>query len=228
VRLGAGPVLVRWTGRPEGDLGPIEDGAGSDSRARVPDLERRRRALIDRSWSWVRQVHGAEVVVVRQPGDGNGARADALVSNHPESCLAIFTADCAPIALASPEGVLGAVHAGWRGLMAGVVDSAARAMRALGASQIEAALGPCIHPECYEFSPADLDRAEERFGPTVGGVTMEGGPALDLPEAVRVSLGAAEVELVADEDICTACSPAHFSYRARGERERMALVVWRA
>jgi YfiH family protein len=173
-------------------------------------------------------VHGAEVVVVRQPGDGSGARADALVSDHPESCLAIFTADCAPIALASPEGVLGAVHAGWRGLIAGVVGSAARAMRRLGASRIEAALGPCIHPECYEFSPGDLDRAEERFGPTVRGVTIGGRPALDLPEAARVSLGAADVELVADEDICTACSPAHFSYRARGERERMALVVWRA
>jgi YfiH family protein len=173
-------------------------------------------------------VHGAEVVVVRQPGDCSGAQADALVSDHPESCLAVFTADCAPIALSSPEGVLGAVHAGWRGLLAGVVGSAAGGMRSLGASRIEAALGPCIHPECYEFSPHDLDRAEERLGPTVRGVTSEGRPALDLREAVRVSLDAADVELVADVDICTACSPAHFSYRARGERERMALVVWRA
>jgi hypothetical protein len=142
--------------------------------------------------------------------------------------LTVFTADCAPIALASPEGLFGAVHAGWRGLTTGVVGSAAQAMRALGASRIEAALGPCIHPECYEFSPADLDRAAVRFGSTVRGVTTTGRPALDLPEAVRVSLRAADVELVADEDICTACSPEHFSYRARGERQRMALVVWRA
>lgn len=221
VRFGAGPVLAQWTGRPEGDLGPSDASNG-------PELDRRRRALVDRSWSWVRQVHGADVVVVRHPGDGTGARADALVSDHPESCLAIFTADCAPIALGSPEGVLGAVHAGWRGLMAGVVGSAAEAMRARGASRIEAALGPCIHPECYEFSPADLDRAADQFGPGVRSVTATDRPALDLPEAVRVSLRAAAVELVADEEICTACSPAHFSYRARGERQRMALVVWRA
>jgi len=221
VRFGAGPVHARWTGRPEGDLGPAEASDGSE-------LELRRRALVDRSWSWATQVHGADVVVVRGPGEPEGARADALVSDHPASCLAVFTADCAPIALASPEGVLGAVHAGWRGLMAGVVGSAARAMRDLGATRVEAALGPCIHVECYEFSPGDLDRAVDRLGPTVRGVTTTGRPALDLPEAVRVSLQEADVELVADEDVCTACSPGHFSYRARGERQRMALVVWRA
>jgi YfiH family protein len=215
--------MARWTARAEGDLGPVAAGDGP-----AIALERRRRALVDRSWSWVSQVHGAAVVVVREPGDGGGVQADALVSDHPASCLAVFTADCAPIALASPEGVLGAVHAGWRGLMAGVVGSAAGAMRTLGASRIEAALGPCIHPECYEFSPGDLDRAAARFGPTVRGATATGWPALDLPETVKVSLRAADVELVADEEICTACSPRHFSYRARGERERMALVVWRA
>ena len=221
MRLGACPVLARWTGRPEGDLGPVGAGDGRE-------LERRRRALVDRSWSWVTQVHGAGVVVVREPGDGGGATADALVSAHREACLAVFTADCAPIAMASPEGVLGAVHAGWRGVMGGVVDSAAKAMRDLGASRIDAALGPSIHPECYEFSPGDLDRAADRFGPTVRAMTATGRPALDLPAMVRVSLGAAGVELVADEDVCTACSPTHFSYRARGERQRMALVVWRA
>jgi YfiH family protein len=173
-------------------------------------------------------VHGAGVVVVREPGDGGGAEGDALVSDHPACCLAVFTADCAPIALASPEGVLGAVHAGWRGLAAGVVASAAQAMRHLGATRIEAALGPCIHPECYEFSSEDLDRVADRLGPTVRGVTTAGRPAFDLPRAVRASLRAADVELVVDEDICTACSRRHFSYRARGERQRMALVVWPA
>lgn len=192
------------------------------------ELEKRRRALVDRPWSWVTQVHGADVLVVRDPDHSGGARGDALVSDHPAACLAVFTADCAPIALASPEGVVGAVHAGWRGLMAGVVGSAAGAMRALGASRIEGALGPCIHAECYEFSPADLDAVAASLGPVVRARTATGRPALDLPEAVRASLRAADVELVADEDVCTACSPAHFSYRARGERQRMALVVWPA
>jgi hypothetical protein len=192
------------------------------------ELERRRRALVDRQWSWVTQVHGTDVVVVRDPDQRGGAEADALVSDHPGACLAVFTADCAPIALASPEGVVGAVHAGWRGLTAGVVANAAEAMRALGASRIEAALGPCIHAECYEFSPGDLDAVAANLGAAVRAGTATGRPALDLPEAVRASLRAADVELVADEDVCTACSPTHFSYRARGEQQRMALVVWPA
>jgi YfiH family protein len=224
VRFTFAPVMARWTGRPEGDLGPAPEGDG----AAAAELEERRRALVDRPWSWVTQVHGADVLVVRDPDHGGGAQGDALVSDHPAACLAVFTADCAPIALASPEGVVGAVHAGWRGLMAGVVGSAVGAMRALGASRIEGALGPCIHAECYEFSPADLDAVAADLGPIVRARTATGRPALDLPEAVRASLRAADVELVADEDVCTACSPAHFSYRARGERQRMALVVWPA
>jgi YfiH family protein len=232
VKFSAGRVQARWTGRRDGDLGPADFGGGSETLGRPPrpagELERRRRAIVDRSWSWVTQVHGAGVVVVREPGDGGGGEGDALVSDHPACCLAVFTADCAPIALASPEGVLGAVHAGWRGLAAGVVASAAGAMRHLGATRIEAALGPCIHPECYEFSSEDLDRVADRLGPTVRGITTSGRPAFDLPRAVRASLRAADVELVVDEDICTACSPHHFSYRARGERQRMALVVWPA
>jgi hypothetical protein len=216
--------MARWTGRAEGDLGPAPEGDG----AAAAELEERRRALVDRPWSWVTQVHGADVLVARDPDHSGGAQGDALVSDHPDACLAVFTADCAPIALASPEGVIGAVHAGWRGLMAGVVGSAAGAMRALGASRIEAALGPCIHAECYEFSPADLDPVAANLGPAVRARTATGRPALDLPEAVRASLRAADIELVADEDVCTACSPAHFSYRARGERQRMALVVWPA
>jgi hypothetical protein len=224
VKFTAAPIIARWTGRPDGDLGPVPAG----DRAGGTALERRRRALVDRPWSWVTQVHGADVVVVRDPDHRGGAQGDALVSDHPGACLAVFTADCAPIALASPEGVVGAVHGGWRGLTAGVVGSAAGAMRALGATRIEAALGPCIHAECYEFSPGDLDLVAAQLGPAVQARTATGRPALDLPEAVRASLRAAGVELVTDEDVCTACSPAHFSYRARGERQRMALVVWPA
>ncbi len=216
--------MARWTGRPEGDLGPIATGDGPANG----ELERRRRALVDRPWSWVTQVHGAGVVVVRRPDQGGRGEADALVSDHPGVCLAVFTADCAPIALASPEGIIGAVHAGWRGLMSGVVGSAVETMQTLGASRIEAALGPCIHAECYEFSPGDLEPVAARLGPEVRASTATGRPALDLPEAVRASLRAAGVDLVADEDVCTACSPVHFSYRARGERQRMALVVWPA
>ena len=93
---------------------------------------------------------------------------------------------------------------------------------------IEAALGPCIHAECYEFSPADLDGAGRRLGDDVRATTSADGAALDLPAAVRAALAEAGVELVAEAGVCTACSAAHFSHRARGETERQATLVWLA
>jgi YfiH family protein len=190
-------------------------------------VESRRRAVLDRPWTWLRQVHGAGVVVVESPGAGAGRLADASVSTSPGAALTILTADCAPVALASPEGVLGAVHAGWRGLRAGVVEAAVAAMRRLGASEVVAALGPCLHAECCAFSPADLDSVATRLGPSVRGRTREGGPALDIPAAVAAALEGTGARLVAASPDCTACGPGYFSHRAGGDLERQALVVWR-
>jgi copper oxidase (laccase) domain-containing protein len=128
--------------------------------------------------------------------------------------------------LASQEGVVAVVHAGWRGLEVGVVGRAVATMRAVGASDVTAALGPCIRPECYEFSPADLDRLADRLGAAVRGETSDGRPALDVPAAVASALGDAGVTLVHDEAVCTSCSSEHFSHRARGELERQGTLVW--
>lgn len=184
--------------------------------------------MVDRPWSWLRQVHGAEVVIVDEPGAAAGETGDALVSRHPGACLAVFAADCAPVALASPEGVMGVAHAGWRGLVAGVLGRTTEAMRALGASHVVAAVGPCIHPECYEFSPADLDLVSAAVGASVAGRTKGGGLALDLPAGVRASLQAAGAEVVPGVARCTACSPGLFSHRARRDVGRQAVVVWPA
>ena len=220
-----GPAEVRFTGRTEGDLGH----AGSWVEVHEVDagVAARRRAVVDRPWSWLRQVHGAEVRVVDGPGKCAGEVGDALVTADAEAVLAVLTADCAPIALASDEGVIAAVHAGWRGLVAGVVDAAVAAMRDQGATDVVAALGPCIHAECYEFSEADLDVVAAELGDEVRGVTSDGRPALDVPAAVRRSLARADARLVHDTDVCTACSADHYSHRARGELERQAVVVWR-
>ncbi|MGI8793470.1 MAG: polyphenol oxidase family protein, partial [Acidimicrobiales bacterium] len=133
----------------------------------------------------------------------------------------------APVALASPEGIIGLAHAGRRGRVAGVVDATASAMRALGASSIDAALGPCIHAECYEFSEADLAVVAERLGPTVRAATADGRPALDVPAAVASACDLGGVRLVETSDRCTACDgDGYFSHRARAEPERQALVMW--
>lgn len=190
------------------------------------DVEARRRAVLDRPWSWLRQVHGDTVVVVTSPGDGAGAVADASVTADPATALSVLTADCAPVALSSAEGVIGVVHAGWRGLLAGVVERAVDGMRALGATRIEAALGPCVHAGCYEFGAADLDAVAARLGDGVRAQTSDGAPALDLPAGVRASLDRAGVALVHEDPTCTACSPHHFSWRAGRDDARQAMVVW--
>lgn len=161
-----------------------------------------------------------------EPGGPLGEEADAAVTSCRGAALAVLTADCAPVALASPEGVIGIVHAGWRGLLGGVVEAAVMAMRSLGAREVSAALGPSIWPHAYDFSPADLDVLAGRLGPTVRSSTSSGRPALDLPAAVGAALGRAGVALVAASQTCTHCSPVHWSWRARRDRGRQATVVW--
>jgi YfiH family protein len=188
----------------------------------------RRRSVLDVPWSWVRQVHGDGVVEVDRVGGGAGEVGDALVAVKPGPALAILTADCAPIALAGDNGVYAAVHAGWRGLQAGVIARAVDRLRARGATAIVAALGPCIHAECYAFSPDDLDLVAAQLGDAARGVTADGGPALDVPAAVRAALASLDVEVAHDADVCTACAPGYFSFRARGEAQRQAMIVHRA
>ncbi len=104
-----------------------------------------------------KQVHGTETVVVEKPWPEDQApRADALVTRVPGMALGILTADCAPVLLADSEArVIGAAHAGWRGALEGVIESAVAAMEDLGASapRIRAAIGPCIARISYEVGP---------------------------------------------------------------------------
>jgi copper oxidase (laccase) domain-containing protein len=130
------------------------------------------------------------------------------------------------VAFVSPDGVVGAAHAGWRGIEAGVLEATVRSMRALGARSILATLGPCIHPECYEFGASDLDRLAGRYGGAVRARTAAGSPALDMPSTVAAALARVDVELDTGASACTACGGSWWSHRARGERERQALAVW--
>ena len=209
---------VRFTGRAEGDMA---DSSGGD-----PVVAERRRALIDRPWTSLRQVHGARVVRVTRAGEGAGQAADAAVSALAGAPLAILAADCAPIAFFSSGGVIGGAHAGWRGLRAGVIEATVAAMRGLGAGRVLAALGPCIHAECYQFGEVELNDLVNRFGPDVRARDRNGAAAFDLPAAVRIGLARADAELVWDAGICTACSTDHWSWRARREAQRQAMVVW--
>jgi hypothetical protein len=170
-------------------------------------------------------VHGAQVAGIDGPSAAL-VESDAIVTSSPETALGVLGADCALLGLASPEGVIGVAHAGWRGLVAGVVGATVEAMRARGASRLEAVLSACVHKECYPFAAGDLARLAAVLGEEVIGTASDGSPAFDLPAAVRGRLAVAEVELVAAENECTACSGEYFSFRRHHEAARHLLGVW--
>ncbi len=203
--------------------------ADGDLRIDAPadELARRRRAICDLPWTWLRQVHGTTVLTVSEPAEHSGRAADALVTAVPGACLAVQTADCAPVLFESTDGrVIGAAHAGWRGLYDGVLEETVAAMRTLGAESMRARLGPCISPAAYEFGAAELTTMALRFGPEVVAASAAGTPALDLPAAVRSALGTLGVELDESEWTCTAGDPRYFSWRARRDQGRQASVIW--
>lgn len=187
-------------------------------------LAARRAAIVDRPWSWLRQVHGARVISVAEPGEHAGTEADAAVTATPGAVLAVQTADCAPVLLTGP-GVIGVAHAGWRGLEAGVIEATAAAMAELGGPPDHAVLGPCIRARCYEFGAPELDLVAARLGDGVRATTAWGAPALDVAAGIAEACRRLHIELD-DVGTCTACSPVHWSHRARSEPERQALVAW--
>ena len=188
--------------------------------------EVRRRKVVDRPWTTLEQVHGARVVTVEHPGECSGEPADAAVSAAPGVALAVLSADCAPVALASPEGVIGVAHAGWRGLRAGVIEATVHSMRRLGATRVEAVLGPCIHPCCYTFGGGDLAQVESRLGSPLAATTRSGELSLNLPAGVTVALRAAGATLLDMSRECTACSGDLWSWRSHQSKRRQATVIW--
>jgi YfiH family protein len=211
-----GATHVVSTGWAQGDLavdGPLGD--------------RRRRAVVDLPWTVLHQVHGARVVTVDEPGGATGEPADAAVAGQTGIALAVLTADCAPVALASPEGVFGVAHAGWKGLRAGVLEATVQRMRRMGATRVEAVLGPCIHPCCYSFGEDELLEIESRLGRHLRAVDRQGRPALDLPAGVRSALHAAGATLIGESTTCTGCTDGLWSWRNGRTERRQATVAWR-
>lgn len=226
--LGGAPVRLAFTDAADGDLRVDAD---------TDDLARRRARIAAHPWTWLRQVHGADVVVVDRPGDGAGAEADAAVTATPGAVLAVHTADCAGVLLAGARAggapVVGAAHAGWRGLSLGVLQATVAAMADLGAERLVWRLGPCISPAAYEFGEADLDALCDRYGEDLRSRTADGRPALDLRAGVRAALSDAGLDAAPDAGDggggpvpCTALDAGFFSWRARRDTARQAAVVW--
>lgn len=151
-----------------------------------------------------RQVHAADVIEVTAERGVVGA-ADALVTRSPGAAVGVLTADCAPVVIAGDEGVAVA-HAGWRGLVAGVVQAAAATIGRPRAAWI----GPSIHACCYEVGP------EVIVAFRAAGLPVAGSDRVDPGRAATVALRRAGVERVAMSDVCTSCDRGYFSFRRDG------------
>lgn len=162
------------------------------------------------------QVHGAEVVTVADvPGEWVRPDADAIVAATPGVVLAVRAADCVPVLLADPRaGVVGAAHAGRKGVAAGVVRRTVERMRDLGATDVTAWIGPHVCGSCYEV-PAEMQAEVAAAVPATAATTSWGTPALDLGAGVRGQLEAAGA-VVVDVSRCTRESADLYSHRRDG------------
>jgi len=150
---------------------------------------------------------------------------DALVSKDPAILPSVMVADCVPIALYAPkEGVFAAVHAGWRGLVKGVISNAVDTMRSdYHATDLEAVVGPHICARCYEFVGESSETVRSVLGADC--FTKDGGSHLDLFACVEKILDTKAVEMIFEEKDCTLCSGDFFSYRGGDTTERIILGV---
>lgn len=209
---------------------------GDDTDA-VAANRRRFAASIGATPVWLRQVHGCRVVRV-SAGDAlhEPAAADAAWSTEPGVACTVLVADCLPVLLATPTAVA-AVHAGWRGLAAGVLEQTLQALCAGSGCIPEAVcawLGPCIGPRRFEVG-ADVLQAfgavpEQGDSPNfrARGV-RDAAPRwlADLAALASQRLQRAGVKQIADSRLCTFEQRSEFfSYRRDGVTGRMAAAVW--
>ena len=187
----------------------------------------------------VHQVHGNAVDVVTRanprPDQGHDPKADAMVTDDPAMMLAIRTADCVPIFFASADGrVVGAAHAGWRGVISNVVGATVQAMTELGGTEIVAAIGPCISGEAFEVGEDVAAKFEKVFKPETLVVLRRPHwpkPHIDLKRAVFLQLAAAGGggKVVGAQVLpnCTYGEPGLFYSHRReaGKTGRMASVI---
>jgi len=175
-------------------------------------------------WAQAEQVHGTNVNLIdgnQQPGSYS-TPADGQATSRGGVLCAVRTADCLPVLLGD-DNAIGALHAGWRGLVAGVLDSGVAALHQLGADQLVAAIGPGARGCCYEVSGEMC----ETFAEYPAALANPGN--LDLAAVARAQLEAAGVGTIYDCGICTICSSPDdfFSYRRdRGDTGRMLGATW--
>ncbi|NNF54811.1 MAG: polyphenol oxidase family protein [Acidimicrobiales bacterium] len=229
VRLGSSSELVIvGTDRSHGDFAVGSEG-----------ISARRQELVNCGpWTWLQLEHGARVIRVDSPGQHAGAIADAAVTRQRFAPLAITAADCVPVVLGVQarnkrtgfdDAAIGVAHAGWRGLLAGVVEATANGIHALFGDEWEvekrfAFCGPSIGPEDYAFADRDAAPLVARYGDSVMAETRFGGSALDVFEGVRAALQSSGFPTPSRPP--STVGDSFYSHRIRADPERMVTVAF--
>jgi YfiH family protein len=257
---GLDPIIPEWPDLPANigalattrqggvSAAPYDDGQGGggfnlglhcgDDATAVQENRQRLGALLPGRPAWISQVHGIAVADAASVQPGQPVQvADASVADAPGVVCAVMTADCLPVLFADMEGkVVGAAHAGWRGLAAGVLSETIKAMRAAGAGEITAWMGPAIGPEQFEVGVdvldsfvggapvAERDAVRAAFTPCPG---RAGKYLADMFALARLFLARDGVSRVSGGQLCTASDPARFySYRRDHVTGRQASLIW--
>jgi len=222
---------------------PALGGEGVDAPDAVLENQRRFSAALGAQPVWLNQVHGADVLRLMPAHLPPGAvlpRADASICTTPGIACTVLVADCLPVLFCSVDGrAVGAAHAGWRGLAAGVLDHTVAALcQAAGCAPADllAWLGPCIGPDAFEVGAdvlqafgadpqhlAPADAALFRFSPRPDGSRRW---RADLPGLARRRLAALGVGWQGGGHWCTASAPSRFfSFRCMPRTGRMAAAI---
>ncbi len=178
---------------------------------------------------WLNQVHGTDIFDADAGAPDTPPVADAAITRQSSCALAIMTADCLPVMLASPDGrVIAAAHAGWRGLAGGVLESTVTAFNNPGA--VTAWLGPAIGQAAFEVGEevrqafVDQEPRAARFFVQ----NPRGRWQADLAGLARAKLTTLGVTEISDSAACTFSDPdSWFSYRRDGQCGRMATLIYR-
>jgi polyphenol oxidase len=222
-----GGAHVLFSARVQGNLSST---SGDDRERAAAAREELRTALGVERVLRCRQVHGSRVL--REPATGpitpsesaELVEADGCATAIPGAAAMVLVADCLPVALLAP-GAVAMVHAGWRGLAAGVIEQGIRALEEVGGGEaagggapLAAAIGPGAGVCCYEVG--------EEVHAAFGGAHRH-GDNLDLRALARDRLTAAGIADVREQAVCTICDERLFSHRREGVRSgRQAGLAW--
>ena len=250
-------ILPDWIGAPAGvgafctgrrggvSRAPFDDGGtggtggfnlgtnSGDAGQAILDNRLLLRAHLPAEPVWLQQEHGPTVVdAAAVAGTGTPPVADASFSNKAGVVCVVTTADCLPVLLCDADGrVVAAAHAGWRGLAAGILENTIAAMRAAGARDLMAWLGPAIGPTRFEVG-ADVHAAFTQRDPRNSAAfrplpEQPGKYLANLYHLARLILADNGVRRIAGGEFCTASQPQHFySYRRDQRTGRMASLIW--